>query len=136
MSFGEAVTAANNEPGPQTIHFAIPLGEYWLVNQIALLELEIGPFVLTDDATTIDFRTQTAFAGNTNTNGWEVGIYGLEPNGWGVAAMLVIVRGGGGGVGGAPEAGPGGGCARTVLSRAADANRPPTRAGRPRRPRV
>ncbi len=89
VSFGEAVAAANNEPGPQTIHFAIPPGEYWLVPQIALLELEIGPFILSDDGTTIDFRTQTAFAGDTNPNGWEVGIFGLEPNGWGVAAIIV-----------------------------------------------
>ena len=89
VSFGEAVAAANNEPGPQTIHFAIPRSEYWLVKELALLELELGPFLLTDDATTIDFRTQTAFAGDTNPNGWEVGIFGLEPNGWGVAAIIV-----------------------------------------------
>jgi len=89
VSFGEAVTAANNEPGPQAIHFAIPIGEYWLVPQIALLKLEIGPFVLTDDSTTVDFRTQTDFAGDTNPVGWEVGIYGLEANGWGAAAIIV-----------------------------------------------
>ncbi len=90
ISFGEAVTAVNNEPGPQSIQFAIPASEYWLVTDIALLELEIGPFVLTDDATTIDFRTQTLFAGDTNPDGWEVGIYGLEPNGWGNAAIFVL----------------------------------------------
>ncbi|MFO0982640.1 MAG: hypothetical protein U1E76_13060 [Planctomycetota bacterium] len=89
VSFGEAVAAANNEPGPQTIVFAIPRSEYWLITSIALLELEIGPFVLVDDDTTIDFRTQTDFAGDTNPNGWEVGIYGLEPNGWGIAAIFV-----------------------------------------------
>jgi hypothetical protein len=89
VSFGEAVTAVNNEPGPQTIQFAIPTSEYWLITNIALLELDIGPFVLTDDATMVDFRTQTAFAGDTNPNGWEVGIYGLEPNGWGAAAIFV-----------------------------------------------
>ncbi len=89
ISFGEAVTAANNEPGPQTIHFAIPAAEYWLVSNVALLELELGPFVLSDDGTTVDFRTQTSFAGDTNPGGWEVGIYGLEPNGWGIAAILI-----------------------------------------------
>jgi hypothetical protein len=93
VSFGEAVTAVNNQAGPQTIQFAIPPSEYWLVTNIALLELEIGPFVLTDDATTIDFRTQTQFAGDTNPNGWEVGIYGLEPNGWGSAAIFVLGNG-------------------------------------------
>jgi hypothetical protein len=90
VSFGEAVSAVNNQPGPQTIHFAIPPSEYWLVTNIALLELEIGPFVLIDNATTVDFRTQTQFAGDTNPNGWEVGIYGLEPNGWGSAAIFVL----------------------------------------------
>jgi hypothetical protein len=90
VSFGEAVTAVNNEPGPQRIEFAIPPSEYWLISEIALLELEIGPFVLTDDATTVDFRTQTAYAGDTNPDGWEVGIYGLEPNGWGSAAIYVL----------------------------------------------
>lgn len=90
VSFGEAVAAVNNEPGPQTIQFAIPLSEYWLVTDNALLKLEIGPFVLTDNGTTVDFRTQTLFAGDTNPNGWEVGIYGLEPNGWGSAAIFVL----------------------------------------------
>lgn len=92
VSFGEAVEAANNEPGPQTIHFAIPPSEYWLIPEIALLKLEIGPFVIRDAGTTVDFRTQTAFAGDTNPAGWEVGVYGLEPNGWGVAAILLLAN--------------------------------------------
>lgn len=92
VSFGEAVEAANNEPGPQRIHFAIPTSQYWLDPSIALLKLEIGPFILRGDATTIDFRTQTDFAGDTNPVGWEVGIFGLEPNGWGVAAILLAAN--------------------------------------------
>jgi hypothetical protein len=90
VSFGEAVAAVNNEAGPQTIQFAIPRSEYWLIPTIALLRLEIGPFVLVDDGTTIDFRTQTAFAGDTNPNGWEVGIYGLQANGIGSPAIFVM----------------------------------------------
>jgi hypothetical protein len=93
ISFREAVTAANNEPGPQTIEFAIPRSEYWLDQYDAWLELIDGAFQLTDDGTTIDFRTQTAFAGDTNPIGWEVGIFGLEPNGWGAAAIYVLGNG-------------------------------------------
>jgi len=98
VSFREAVTAANNTAGPQTIEFAIPTDEWWLVDDIALLELQWGAFVIRDDATTIDFSTQTDFTGDTNPNGTEVGIYGLEGNGWGTPAIIIgasdcVIRG-------------------------------------------
>jgi hypothetical protein len=89
VSFREACTAANNTPGPQTIAFAIPRSEWWLIPNIALLRLENGVFPLTDDGTTVDFTTQTAFTGDTNPDGWEVGIYGLEPNGLGSQAISI-----------------------------------------------
>ncbi len=89
VSFREAVTAANNTAGPQTIAFAIPQSEWWLILNLALLRLESGPFILTDAGTTVDFTTQTAFTGDTNPNGNEVGIYGLEPNGLGAPAIIV-----------------------------------------------
>lgn len=89
VSFREAVTAANNTAGPQTIHFAIPQSEWWLYNDRAILRLEDGAFSVNDDETTIDFTTQTDFTGDTNPNGWEVGIYGLQPNAWGVSANFV-----------------------------------------------
>jgi len=89
VSFREAVAAVNATPGAQTIVFAIPQSEFWLQTNVALLRLEFGAFVLTDDATTIDFSTQTANVGDTNPNGPEVGFYGLEPNGWGGAAIYV-----------------------------------------------
>lgn len=88
VSFAEAVTAANNTPGPQTIAFAIPVAEFWLVQGVALLRLE-NAFVLYDSGTTIDFSTQTVNIGDTNPNGPEIGIYGLQPNGWGSAAIFV-----------------------------------------------
>src|SRR4051812_24382279 len=98
VSFREAVIAANNTAGPQTIAFAIPQNEWWFEPGIALLRLENGPFILTDNETTVDFSTQTAFTGDTNPNGNEVGIYGLEPNGLGSAAIYVngnncVIRG-------------------------------------------
>jgi len=89
VSFREAVTAANKTPGPQTIAFAIPTSEFWLITDMALLRLEQGAFVLTDSETTLDFTTQTTNIGNTNPDGMEVGIYGLEANAWGVAAIFV-----------------------------------------------
>jgi hypothetical protein len=89
VSFREAVTAANNTPGPQTIAFAIPVSEFWLIPNVALLKLEEGAFFLRDAGTTVDFSTQTVNIGDTNPDGLEVGIYGLEPNGWGIAAIFV-----------------------------------------------
>jgi hypothetical protein len=89
VSFREACTAVNNTPGPQTIGFAIPASEWWLMSTIALLRQEDGIFLLSDDGTTVDFTTQTAVTGDTNPNGREVGIYGLEPNAWGVASIYV-----------------------------------------------
>jgi hypothetical protein len=89
VSFREACTAANNTAGPQTIEFSIPASEWWLYGDRAILRLENGAFSINDNETTVDFRTQTDFTGDTNPNGWEVGIYGLEPNAWGVAAIFV-----------------------------------------------
>jgi hypothetical protein len=89
VSFREAVTAANNTPGPQTIAFAIPPAEFWLVPDVGLLRLEQGAFFLNDSGTTVDFSTQTTNMGDTNPNGPEIGIYGLEPNGWGIAAIFM-----------------------------------------------
>ena len=89
VSFREAVYATNNTPGPQTVEFAIPQSEWWLVDTMALLKLEYGVFLVTDDETTFDFSTQTDFTGDTNPDGTEVGIYGLEANGWGTPAIIV-----------------------------------------------
>ncbi|MEX2243823.1 MAG: right-handed parallel beta-helix repeat-containing protein [Fimbriimonadaceae bacterium] len=89
VSFREAVTAANNTAGPQTIAFAIPTSEFWLITDMALLRLEQGAFSLNDSGTTLDFTTQTANIGNTNPDGMEVGFYGLEANAWGVAAIFI-----------------------------------------------
>lgn len=98
VSFREALTASNNTPGPNTIHFAIPQSEWWLVSDYALLRLEDNVFEITDNATTVDFSTQANFTGDTNPSGTEVGIYGLQPNAWGVPAILIhasdcVIRG-------------------------------------------
>ena len=89
VSFREACTAANNTPGAQTIAFAIPVADFWLFTNVALLKLEQNAFFLTDSGTTIDFSTQTTNIGDTNPNGPEVEIYGLQPNGAGIPAIFV-----------------------------------------------
>lgn len=89
VSFREACDAVNNTAGPQTIGFAIPRSEWWLGDDMALLRLEDGAFHVTGDETTLDFTTQTDFTGDTNPNGGEVGIYGLQANGWGIAAIFI-----------------------------------------------
>ena len=89
VSFREAVIASNNTSGPQTIAFAIPVSEFWLLPDVALLKLEDDAFFLNDSGTVVDFSTQTINIGDTNPNGPEVGIYGLQPNGWGASAIFV-----------------------------------------------
>lgn len=90
ISFREALAATNNTSGPQTVEFAIPVNEWWLVDDMALLRIEgIDPFQVTDDQTTVDFSTQTDYTGDTNPDGMEVGIYGVEPNGTGTPAIIV-----------------------------------------------
>ncbi len=89
VSFREACYAVNNTAGPQRIEFAIPQSEWWLLADVAVLRLERGTFSLTDDGTVVDFTTQTIFTGDTNPDGNEVGIYGLQPNGWGAPAIHI-----------------------------------------------
>lgn len=98
VSFREALIATNNLPGPQVVDFQIPTARWWLFDDFAALKLEQGIFAVTDDGTTIDCTTQTLFTGDTNPAGTEVGIYGLQPNGWGTPAIAIfasdcVVRG-------------------------------------------
>jgi len=75
ISLREAVTAANNTPGPQSIHFAIPQATWWnLFPNQARCRLDNAIF-LTDANTTIDFTTQTALTGDTNPGGWGVAVF-------------------------------------------------------------
>ena len=92
ITLREAVTAANNTPGPQTIAFAIPTSQWWfLYSDRAIIRLEMM-IQLTDPGTTIDFSTQTAFTGNTNPNGNEVGLYYMGPPAW-IPSLWVMADG-------------------------------------------
>ncbi len=72
VSFREAVLVANQTAGPQTIGFHIPLGSWGTGTVAPVLINASTSFVLTDDGTTVDGTTQTAFTGDTNPNGAEV----------------------------------------------------------------
>lgn len=81
ISFSEAMIAANNTPGHQTIGFAIPASDWtlqFLLPGRAVLTSTTGFYFRAFDAVTIDGTTQTAFTGDTNPDGWEVAIYGKE----------------------------------------------------------
>lgn len=97
VTLREAVTAANNTPGPQTIAFAIPTSEWSIFySDRALVRLENMLYV-SDDATTLDFATQAAFTGDTNPDGGEVGLQYAGPPAsipclW-IAADDCLVRG-------------------------------------------
>jgi hypothetical protein len=72
-SLREAIVAANNSSGPDTIIFNIPLsdpgfGAYGFAGQFVIV-IEGDPLLVTDDATTIDGRTQTAFSGGAVPGG-------------------------------------------------------------------
>jgi Right handed beta helix region len=88
VSMREAVLAANNTPGPQTIAFAMPLAELWLLTDVFLLQNEGSAWFVTDDFTTIDFTTQELTT-DVNPDGNEVGVYGLHPSFLGQAALTI-----------------------------------------------
>lgn len=93
----EAITAANNTPGAQTIAFAIPTSEWsFFYTDRALIRLDNMLYVSGDD-TTLDFSTQASFTGDTNPLGGEVALqYAGPPAGipslW-IAANDCTVRG-------------------------------------------
>ena len=73
ISFAEAMIAANNTPGHQTIGFGIPANE--LSGGRAYLQTGGGVGIRAFEATTIDGTTQTAFTGDTNPDGAEVAFF-------------------------------------------------------------
>jgi cytoskeletal protein CcmA (bactofilin family) len=73
VSLREAITAANNTSGPQTIAFQIPTDDPGFGGAVFTIRPETNPLPsITGDGTTIDGATQTAFAGDTNPSGPEI----------------------------------------------------------------
>lgn len=78
VSFSEALIAANNTLGADTITFAIPQAEWplqWYLPGRAVVQGTIPNWHATDGVT-IDGTTQTAFTGDTNPDGAEVSFFG------------------------------------------------------------
>ncbi|MCB9366180.1 MAG: hypothetical protein H6508_03180 [Calditrichaeota bacterium] len=81
VSFSEANIVANNVPGKDTIHFAIPQNEWgyqWLYPGRAVIQSSYTFFWRAFEPVVVDGRTQTAFTGDTNPNGAEVTLFGGE----------------------------------------------------------
>ena len=65
VTLREAITAANNTPGPQTIAFRIPTSDPGFTGDSFWIFVEHDPpLIIRDDATTIDGNTQIAFTGH------------------------------------------------------------------------
>ena len=81
VSLREAITAANNTEGPQTIGFNIPTNDAGFADNVFTIRPEVGLPPLTDNRTTIDATTQTTFSGDSNAFGPEVVIDGSAISG-------------------------------------------------------
>jgi hypothetical protein len=81
VSLSEALIAANNTPGHDTIGFAIPQDSWtfqFLFPNRAVIWTTNSFFWRASDQVTIDGTTQTVFTGDTNPDGAEVVLYGDE----------------------------------------------------------
>ncbi len=78
VSFREALRVSDNEPGHQTVGFAIPQSDWYLPDIFpgqCLLQASLA--LSAADPVTIDGTTQTAFTGDTFPGGNELVLYGL-----------------------------------------------------------
>jgi len=71
VSLREAIIAANRTPGPQVIAFQIPVSDPRFDGAVFTITPQAG-LTLSDDGTTIDGATQTAFTGDSNPWGPEI----------------------------------------------------------------
>jgi hypothetical protein len=79
VSLREAITAANNSPGPQVIAFNIPTTDPGFDGKVFTIRVGLpGLPELTDDGTTIDGTTQTTITGHTNPDGPEIVLDGTS----------------------------------------------------------
>ena len=89
-SFAEAIAAANNTAGAQTIAFNIPLSKWSpLSSEFAYIDVGFGVLTVSDGDLTIDGTTQTAFTGDTNPDGAEIGFWNVSPNSAGQPVLFV-----------------------------------------------
>lgn len=76
-SLRQAMICANAHPGPDTVIFNILTADPGFLGTVFLIQPLSALPPLTDNGTTIDGATQTAFTGDTNTSGPEVVVNGL-----------------------------------------------------------
>jgi hypothetical protein len=72
----QAMICANVKPGPDTVAFNIPPTDPGFLGTVVFIQPLSALPPLTDNGTTIDGATQTAFTGDTNTSGPEVIVNG------------------------------------------------------------
>lgn len=77
VSLREAITAANNTPGPQVIGFNIPMSDPGFDGTVFTISPKTNLPLLIDDGATVAGATQTIFTGNTSTAGPEVVLNGI-----------------------------------------------------------
>ncbi len=75
----EAITAANQQVGTDTISFQIPLSDGGYKGGVWEIRVQSPLPELTDDQTIIDGRTQTSWAGNSNNAGPEIALLSSRP---------------------------------------------------------
>ncbi len=79
VSFPEALLVSDNTSGQQTIAFAIPAADWWLPQlNPGICKLQNAVSWVAKDSVTIDGTTQTSFTGDTNPDGAEVSLDGLQ----------------------------------------------------------
>ena len=88
VTLREAIMAANNTAGPQVIAFNIPTTDSGYDGATFTIRPSFELWALTDDGTTIDGSTQTAFTGDSNAAGPEIVINGaVVGNGTGLTIL-------------------------------------------------
>jgi hypothetical protein len=92
ISMREACLAATHTPGPQTIGFQIPSGQWGTGTVGPVLINAGGSFTVGDDFTTIDGTTQTAFTGDTNPDGAEVSFFSTVTDPPLIQSGTILVR--------------------------------------------
>jgi hypothetical protein len=97
ISFSEAMIAADNTPGHDTILFNIPQSEWemqWLYPGQPVIFSSYSYFWNASEAVTIDGTSQTEFTGDTNPDGWELIFYQTFSNsGIGLGGEGSVFRG-------------------------------------------
>jgi len=95
-SLREAILCANSHAGPDTISFDIPRTDPGFSGAVWVISPDSALPTLSDDGTTVDGPSQTANQGDTNPDGPEIVVSGVDAgsvNGFSVTASNSVIRG-------------------------------------------